>query len=151
MRHHEAELHALLEPGAKALGFELVMLELVGSGPNTVLRVFVDNPRGVTVEDCADVSHQLSAILDVEDPIVGHYTLEVSSPGLDRPLVKREHFEKVIGQKIKVWLRHPMNGCRKFSGRLREMRGEYIIVEVDGEFYELPLGEVEKARLVPES
>ena len=83
-------MRAMLEPGVKALGFELVDTELSGGAGQTVLRVYIDHPRGINVDDCAKVSRQLSAVLDVEDPIAGQYLLEVSSPGLDRPLVARD-------------------------------------------------------------
>ena len=92
-----ADLRTLLEPGVRALGFELVDSELAGRGRNAVLRVYIDGPHGVTVDDCAEVSRQLSAILDVEDPFPERYVLEVSSPGLDRPLVRREDFERFVG------------------------------------------------------
>lgn len=149
MQRSLTELRALLEAGVSALGFELVALELKGRGHHAMLRVYIDSPNGVTVDDCADVSHQLSAILDVEDPIVGSYTLEVSSPGLDRPLEKREHFERVIGQQVKLTLYRPQDGRRNYQGRLCALAGEHILVEVDGAQFELPLNEIEKARLVP--
>jgi len=146
----EAALFELLEPGARALGFELVTLELTGKGHGTVLRVYIDGPDGVTVDDCADVSHQLSGILDLEDPIPGHYTLEVSSPGLDRPLAKREHFVRVVGETVNVRLRRPLNGRRRFVGTLRAVEADAVVVEVDGQDHRLALDEIERAKLVPE-
>src|SRR4051812_30024644 len=95
-------LRGLLLPGVEALGFELVDAELVGGGGNPTLRVYIDNPHGITVDDCAAVSRQISAILDMEDPIAGSYTLEVSSPGLDRPLVTVEDYRKRVGETVKV-------------------------------------------------
>jgi ribosome maturation factor RimP len=149
LRGDEAALYELLEPGARALGFELVTLELAGKGHGTVLRVYIDGPDGVTVDDCADVSHQLSGILDLEDPIPGHYTLEVSSPGLDRPLAKREHFLRVIGETVNVRLRSPLNGRRRFVGALRAVEADAVVVEVDGQEHRLALDEIERAKLVP--
>src|SRR2546422_6051348 len=100
-------LRGLLRGGVEALGFELVEAELVGGGHQPTLRVYIDSPQGITVDDCADVSRQISSILDVEDPIPGSYTLEVSSPGLDRPLVEPEDFRKRVGGTVKVKLRRP--------------------------------------------
>lgn len=142
-------LQEILEPGAAALGFELVAVELSGRGRNTILRVYIDAPMGVTVEDCARVSRQLSAILDVEDPISEQYTLEVSSPGFDRPLRKREHFERVIGEQVKIRLHSYLSGRRRFTGVLRTVNDGSLTLEVDGEVYELGLEDIEKARLVP--
>ena len=143
-------LHGLLEPGAAALGFEVVAVELAGSGGSTVLRVYIDGPDGVTIDDCARVSHQLSAILDVEDPVPDRYTLEVSSPGLDRPLSKRRHFEQVVGSEVKVKTHHYVAGRRRFTGVLQQVTDDVVVVEVDGEPYDLPFDDIEKARLVPE-
>ncbi len=141
-------LHELLEPGAQALGFEIVAVELAGSGGSTVLRVYIDRPEGVTVDDCARVSHQLSAILDVEDPIPDAYALEVSSPGLDRPLSKRKHFEDAVGREVKLQTRSHIAGRRRFTGVLQQVTDETLVVDVDGEPYDLPIDEIEKARLV---
>jgi ribosome maturation factor RimP len=148
--NEEAKLCALLEPGVEALGFELVTVELLSKGREPLLRVYIDSPSGVTVDDCADVSNQVSGILDVEDPISGHYTLEVSSPGLDRPLVKREHFERVTGERIKVRLVRALENRRNFAGRLVAVSGEDIVMDVDGEQFTLALDNIERARLVPE-
>lgn len=150
MRNDAASLRALLEPGVQALGFELVDAELVGAGSNTLLRVYIDSPGGINVDDCAEVSRQLSAMLDVEDPIPGHYTLEVSSPGLDRPLIKRSDFERFAGASIKLKLFQPVAGRRNFTGRLRGVKGEHIVLEMDQQEYELAFENIEKARLVPE-
>lgn len=143
-------LSELLEPGAVALGFELVAIELMGGDGNTVLRVYIDGPEGITADDCAAVSNQVSGILDVEDPIAGHYTLEVSSPGLDRPLVKPVDFERYIGEEVKVKMALPVLGRRNFKGRLVAVEDDQAVVEVDNESYDLPFAGMEKARLVPE-
>ncbi len=96
------------------------------------LRVYIDSPEGVDVDDCADVSRQLSAILDVEDPIAGEYSLEVSSPGLDRPLVLPEHYRRFVGETVKLTLAQPLAGRRKFKGRLLEATDDHVVVEAEG-------------------
>jgi len=150
MRGNVAGLRAILEPGVEALGFELIDAELTGSGSQTLLRVYIDSPGGINVKDCAMVSRQLSTVLDVEDPIPGHYTLEVSSPGLDRPLVKRKDFERFTGADIRVKLFQPILGRRNFTGRLKGIAGDHIVLELDKESYELAFENIEKARLVPQ-
>jgi ribosome maturation factor RimP len=151
---HEGDMRGrlrnLLQPGVEALGFELVDVELAGGSGSPTLRVYIDSPHGITVDDCADVSRQISAILDVEDPIPGSYTLEVSSPGLDRPLVTLEDFRKRVGQTVKVRLGRPdAVGRRNFSGELLEVRADGIVVAVDNEQFELAFAAIERARLVP--
>lgn len=149
MPANRTDWRQLLEPGVSALGFELVDVEMVGSHHNPTLRVYIDSPRGINVDDCAKVSRQLSAVLDVEDPLPGHYTLEVSSPGLDRPLVKPEDFRRYLGEAIKVKMRQPQLGRRNFTGRLLDVTADHVVVEVDQERYQLAFGEMERARLVP--
>lgn len=149
MRETLTALRTLLEPGVTALGFELVDVELAGSGHNTILRVYIDGPNGITVDDCADVSYQLSAILDVEDPISGEYALEVSSPGLDRPLVKAEDFARCIGETIKVRLFAPQQGRKNFKGNLLQVVGDHVILAIDKDRFDLAIADMEKARLVP--
>src|SRR6185295_12927296 len=145
-----SRLRGMLQPGVEALGFELVDAELVGGGGSPTLRVYIDSPKGITVEDCADVSRQISAILDVEDPIPGSYTLEVSSPGLDRPLVTPEDFRKRLGETVKAKLRRPdLTGRRNFTGKLLEVRSEGIVLEVDNEQHVLAFDVIDRARLVP--
>jgi ribosome maturation factor RimP len=149
MRTNRTALRAMLEPGVKALGFELVDTELSGGAGQTVLRVYIDHPRGINVDDCAKVSRQLSAVLDVEDPIAGQYLLEVSSPGLDRPLVMREDFVRFQGETVKVKTYEPIMGRRNFTGRLTAVEGDHVIVEIDNESLDLSLAAIERARLVP--
>lgn len=143
-------LRPILEPGVQALGFELVDAEVAGQGRNAVLRVYIDHPDGITVDDCARVSRQLSAVLDVADPIPGQYVLEVSSPGLDRPLRTRADFERFRGAQVRIRMASPIDGRRTFIGRLLDLQGETIVIEGDGERYDLALANVDKARLVPE-
>lgn len=149
MQMTRADLRKLLEPGVSAMGFELVDVEMAGSHHSPTLRVYIDSPRGVNVDDCARVSRQLSALLDVEDPLPGQYTLEVSSPGLDRPLVKAEDFRRFVGETVKVKMQQPVLGRRNFSGRLVEVAADHVVVEVDKEIFSLAFDDMERARLVP--
>lgn len=141
-------IEQLLLPGAEALGYELVAVEMSG-GDSSILRIYIDTENGVTVDDCTKASRQFSAILDVEDPISNKYTLEVSSPGMDRPLAKPEHFQQVVGQDVKIKMTTLINGRRRFTGELIEANDEFAVVEVDGEQSELPYDQMDKARLVP--
>src|SRR5580692_5064532 len=153
-------LMRLLEPPIEALGFELI--EFAQAGRGGVLRVFIDRPEvegangvaeresAVTVDDCATVSHAVSEVLEIEDPIKGHYTLEVSSPGFDRVLRKRAHFERFVGERIFAELKLPIDGRRRFAGVLKSIAGDSIVMDVDGQAHELPLERIQKARLRPE-
>jgi ribosome maturation factor RimP len=153
-------LMRLLEPPIEALDYELVDLEFAREGRGGVLRVFIDRrvddvpggqpPAGITVDDCALVSHAVSQVLEIEDPIKGHYTLEVSSPGFDRILRKRAHFERFIGERILAELKLPIDGRRRFIGVLKTIADDSIVVEVDGQAHSLPLERIQKARLRPE-
>src|SRR3990170_280368 len=142
-------LRTQLASGVAALGFELVDAELSGGRHRRTLRVYIDGPQGITVDNCAAVSRQLSAILDVEDPIPGGYTLEVSSPGLDRPLVTPADFRRFIGETIKVKMQPPLLGRKNFSGRLVDVTADHVVVEVDKEHFDLAFDGMERARLVP--
>lgn len=141
-------IEAVLQPGADALGYDIVAVEMSG-GDTTIVRIYIDAENGVNVEDCAKASRQFSAILDVEDPISNRYTLEVSSPGVDRPLAKAEHFKAVVGEEVKIKMLSLVNGRRRFTGELISAADEFIVIEVDGEQSELPYNEMDKARLVP--
>ena len=143
------ELRSLLEPVVERLGYELVHVTLTGS-KTRALRMFIDAPGGITVDDCERVSRRVSDVLDVEDMVAGEYALEVSSPGLDRPLVKQEHFERVQGKTVSIRMQSPYLGRRKFRGSLLEVRRNAVLLEVDGESYELLYSEMQKANLVSE-
>jgi ribosome maturation factor RimP len=143
------ELARLLEPTVERLGYELTDLELKLGGKEGVVRVFIDRPGGVDLSDCETVSRQLSAVLDVEDPVPGHYVLEVSSPGLDRKLTRPEHFKRYVGEDVRVRLRAPQAGRRNFRGRLTAADEKDIEVEVDGRLHHLAMAAIESARLVP--
>ena len=142
------ELAKLLEPVVERLGYELVDLE-VRLGGNGLLRLYIDQPKGIDLEDCEKVSRAVSALLDVEDPLPGNYNLEISSPGLDRKLTKIEHFQRFMGETVKVQTRFPVAGRRRFRGTLVSSDDENIVVEVDGESHSLPLKTIDTARLVP--
>ena len=150
MSQQPAQLRQLIEPAVESLGYELVGVEYRGSATNGLLRVYIDHQDGITLDDCQAVSHQLSGVLDVEDPIHGHYALEVSSPGLDRPLFKAQDYARFAGQQVKVRMHGMIEGRRNFTGRLLGLEGDSAIVEVDGEEYLLPLDQVDQARLIPE-
>ena len=139
----------MLGPAVEATGKELLGIEFISAGKHSVLRIYIDHENGINVDDCAEVSRQVSAILDVEDPISTEYNLEVSSPGLDRPLFTLPHFEAVVGETVDVKLSMPLNGRRKFKGKLVAVENDVLVVNVDGEDYELVIGNVDKANLVP--
>jgi ribosome maturation factor RimP len=143
------ELTKLLEPAVERLGYELADLEVKIGGREGVLRLFIDKPDGVGLNDCEAVSRQISALLDVEDPVPGHYVLEVSSPGLDRKLTKVEHFQRFMGQEIRVKMRFPVEGRKNFRGALHAVDKEMIEVVVDGQSHRLPIATIQSARLIP--
>ncbi len=143
------ELAKLLEPAVERLGYELSDLEVKVGGKKGVLRVFIDKPDGIGLTDCETVSLAVSALLDVEDPLPGHYNLEVSSPGTDRKLTKMAHFERFMGETVKVQMRFPIEGRRRFRGQLLSTDDKNIVVDVDGESHTLPMATIDTARLVP--
>lgn len=143
------ELTELLEPTVERLGYELSDLEARFSGRDGILRVFIDHPDGIGLADCEKVSRAVSALLDVEDPVPGHYDLEVSSPGLDRKLTKVEHFQRFTGETVKVQMRFPIEGRKRFRGQLVSADEENIVVDVDGQSHTLPFATIDTARLVP--
>ena len=145
------KLSTLLEPVVEDLGYELIWVQLAGGEGSQIVRVFIDHADGIDVDDCAKVSREISGVMDVEDPIPGNYTLEVSSPGLDRPLVKPAHFEQFAGQQIKLRTYAPsLEGRRRYTGTLKGVAGDEVEIEVDGELHAVPLDNIEIARLVPE-
>ena len=148
MAKFEQKLTELLRPAVDETGKTLLGIEYISAGNNSILRLFIDHDNGIDVDDCAEVSRQVGAILDVEDPISSEYSLEVSSPGVDRPLFEIKHFETVIGETVNVKLSIPLNGRRKFKGQLVAIDNNNLIIEVDSIDYELPLGNVDKANLV---
>ena len=151
MKQDPLHIGDMLEPGINSLGYELVGVEFQSGGKSGgLLRVYIDSENGISADDCQKVSYQVSGVLDVEDPIPGHFTLEVSSPGLDRLLFRAEDFDRFAGQLVKLRLTYPVEGQRKFKGRLVGMQGENVVIEVDDVEISLPFDQVEQARLVPE-
>lgn len=144
----EQQLTELVKAPVAALGFELVGIEFIRSRHST-LRIYIDSKNGINVDDCADVSHQVSSVLDVEDPITTAYTLEVSSPGLDRPLFVTEHYQQFIGEEVSLTLRMGMQNRRRWVGQIKSAIGETIIVTVDGQDETFAMSNIQKANLVP--
>jgi ribosome maturation factor RimP len=144
-------IHTIVEPVITALGCQLWGVEFLGQGKHTLLRIYVDKVGGVNVEDCAEVSHQVSSILDVEDPISTEYTLEVSSPGLDRMLFTLDQFRQYTGSTVKLRLSENFEGRRNFQGLLEEVRGDEIVLVAGEDKYDFPYELIEKANVVTES
>ncbi|MFO1430639.1 MAG: ribosome maturation factor RimP [Candidatus Competibacteraceae bacterium] len=150
MRQDSHTLREILEPVVSAMGYELIGVEYHPHRGSALLRLYIDKEGGVNVDDCRQVSHQVSGVLDVEDPIPGHYRLEVSSPGLDRPLFAARDFIRFAGHPVRVQLTLPLNGRRKFTGRLVGVRADQVVLEQEGQELAIPLAAIEKARLIPE-
>ncbi len=145
------KLITLLEPTLQGMGYELVELECRTNPKNGLVRLYIDKPGGIGLDDCEQVSHQVSGVLDVEDPMPGEYNLEVSSPGLDRPLRTPEHFLGAIGSKVKLELASPLADRRwRFTGTLRAVDDGRLTVEVDGEAVSMEIAALKRARIVPE-
>ncbi len=149
MASKEQQIEQLLQPTVEAMGFDLWGVEYMSQGRHSVLRVYIDAEQGINVDDCAAVSHQAGSVLDVEEPISGEYTLEVSSPGMDRLLFKLEQYPQYANEVIELRLRSPFEGRRKFKGILKGIEGEDIVVQVDDHEYLLPHSAVDKARIEP--
>lgn len=143
-------LAELIEPVVTGLGYECFGIEYVPHSKHGILRVFIDSENGILLDDCSKVSHQLSGVLDVENPIPGHYQLEVSSPGLDRSLFRLEHFERFKNKTVSIRLIEKFNERKKFRGGLIGVKGDNVVVEEAGESIEIPFRLIEKARLVPD-
>ena len=148
MAKFEHKLTELVRPAVEETGKDLLGIEFISAGQHSVLRLFIDHENGIDVDDCAEVSRQVGALLDVEDPISTEYSLEVSSPGLDRPLFDKPHYEAVIGETIEAKLSIPLNGRRKFKGKLVNIDNDTLIVLLDGDEYELLYSNIDKANLV---
>lgn len=144
------KLIGLVEPLLANLGYELVDLEMSAGHGSGMLRVFIDSAAGVGIEDCERASREISALLDVHDPIPGAYRLEVSTPGLDRVLRTCAHFERFLGQRAEIELAAPRDGRRRFTGRLAQVGADGIELTVDGTHVPMTFAEIFRARLVPE-
>jgi ribosome maturation factor RimP len=144
------ELKELLEPTVVSLGLELLGIEFSPSAGNTLLRIYIDAPeRLVAIEDCEVVSREVSANLDISDPIASEYTLEVSSPGIDRPLFTAQQFAKWIGEQAKVSLSLPQEGRRRLQGFIQSVNTDSVNLLVDGKEFIVAINNMDKARLVP--
>lgn len=151
MKGVEPKLTELVRAVVEPMGYECVGVEHdTGRQGGAVLRVYIDHVDGIGLDDCEAVSHQLSGALDVADPIAGHYDLEVSSPGLDRPLFALEHFRRFSGARVRIRLAEKLDGRRRFDGRIAGVDGETVLLDSDGERVALPFARIESARLVPE-
>ncbi|MGM3175375.1 ribosome maturation factor RimP [Dickeya lacustris] len=144
----EQKLTEMISAPVEALGYELVGIEFI-RGRQSTLRIYIDSEDGITVDDCADVSHQVSAVLDVEDPISVAYHLEVSSPGLDRPLFTAAHYERFLNEEVSLVLRMAVQNRRKWQGIIKSVEGEMITVNVEGKDEVFALSNIQKANLVP--
>lgn len=143
------QLQALLSPVVEALGYQCWGIEFLSQGRHSLLRIYIDHSNGIVIEDCEKVSRQLSSVLDVEDPIATEYTLEVSSPGMDRPLFNLEQFAAHAGEQVKIKLRTPFEGRRNFQGILRGVEDQDVVVLVDEHEYLLPIDSIDKANIIP--
>jgi len=151
MRHRDDDLTALVRASVEPMGYEALGVEhLNRGGGHALLRVYIDHADGITLDDCEAVSRQLSAVLDVEDPISEQYDLEVSSPGLDRPLFTPEQMARHAGSRAQVRLAAKRDGRRRFQGVITAVTEDRLRLEIDGELVDLPLDAIESARLVPE-
>ena len=147
----DIRLKQVLEPVITALGCELWGIEMQLSGKKKLLRVYIDRPElGVGIDDCERVSRQASAILDVEDIVRGEYVLEVSSPGMDRPLYELHHYDRYLGEVVSLRLRFPYEGRRNYKGRLKAVEGDEIVLVVTENEFLFPVESIEKANLVPQ-
>lgn len=144
----EQKLQEMLQGTVEDLGCELWGIECQRAGRFMTVRLFIDKEGGVGVDDCADVSRQVSAILDVEDPIADKYNLEVSSPGLDRPLFTLEQFQRYVGEDIAVHLRIPVLDRRKWQGKLEKIENDMLTLIVDGQEQVLIFGNIQKANVI---
>ncbi|GMQ47520.1 ribosome maturation factor RimP [Vibrio sp. 10N] len=145
----ERQLTELLEAPVEAIGYELVGLEFIRAGEHSTLRIYIDHENGITVDACAEVSHQVSAVMDVEDPITVAYNLEVSSPGLERPLFKAAHYQQFIGHEVSIVLKMAVGNRRKWKGTIQSIDGETVTILADGNEEEMALSNISKANLIP--
>ena len=150
MKQAPEHLVKLIEPTVEGLGYECVGIEYHPHPKHGLLRVYIDNADGILVDDCSKVSHQLSGLLDVEDPIQGDYRLEISSPGADRPFFKISQFEQFVGSTVLVNLFNMVNGRRKITGLIEKVEGDIVTLQEADQIFEVPFNAMSKARLVPE-
>jgi ribosome maturation factor RimP len=150
MKQAPEHLVNLIEPIVEGLGYECVGIEYNPHPKHGLLRIYIDSENGILVDDCSKVSHQVSGVMDVEDPIQGNYHLEISSPGEDRPFFKVSQFERYIGSTVLVNLFKAINGRRKITGLIKKVEGDVITLQEGEQVFEVPFVAMSKARLVPE-
>ncbi len=148
MSNKQSVLEAMLGPVIEGMGLECWGIEFISQGKHSVLRIYIDSDAGIKLEDCERVSRQISGVLDVEDPIATEYTLEVSSPGMDRPLFKLAQFERFSGNVVMVKLRMAFEGKRKYQGILKGIEGDEIVLQIDEHELLLPYELIDKANIV---
>jgi ribosome maturation factor RimP len=150
MRKSLVNLWQLFEPVITGMGYELIEIEHFPSPKHGVLRLYIDKEGGVTIDDCSVVSQQISALIDVEDPVKGQFNLEISSPGMDRPLRRLKDFQRFTGSRVKLKTAMPLDGQRNFTGQLLSADEDYVVIETDSEEISIPMDALDKARIVPE-
>ena len=150
MKQAPEHLVNLIEPIVEGLGYECVGIEYNPHPKHGLLRIYIDSDNGILVEDCSKVSHQISGVLDVEDPIQGNYQLEISSPGEDRPFFKVSQFERYVGSTVLINLFKAIDGRRKITGVIEKVEGDIITLKEGEQVFEVPFVAMSKARLVPE-
>ena len=148
MSKRTEQIRELLAPVVNDMGYELWGIEYL-QGRGAVLRLSIDHEAGITVDDCVAVSHEVSGVLDVEDPIPGEYNLEVSSPGMDRPLFELSQFERYLGEQVQLKLLAPVAGKRKMMATLVAVDGDTLVVMLNGDTLRIPYSQVDRARLEP--
>ena len=148
MSRRTDDIKALLAPVVEAMGYEFWGLDYI-QGRGAVLRIFIDHDDGISVDDCAAVSHQVSGVLDVEDPISGEYNLEVSSPGMDRPLYTLEQFQRYLGEQVQLRLLAPVAGKRRLKAVLEAVEDDTLVMKAGAEELRVPHSQVDRANLVP--
>lgn len=144
------KLYEIITPVVEGLGYELVGIEYLPQGKHSLLRIYIDQEAGITLDDCEKVSRQVSAVMDVEDPLTNNYNLEISSPGMERPLFVEAHYLRFAGHQVFVRMSFPVDGRRKFEGTLLGVEAGDVLLEIDEEQFRLPLAQVDKAHLVPQ-
>lgn len=149
MKNNSA-IEAKILPTVEALGYELWACSYLTQGQRSILRITIDSEKGITLADCERVSRQISALLDVEDPLLGRYNLEVSSPGLDRPLIKEKHFQRYVGHNVRVSTHTPIDNQRKFKGFLQSVGVVGIVLNQDGKELVLTWDNILRANVLPE-
>ncbi len=150
MAGKQSQLEMLVEPIVTSLEYRLWGIEFLSQGRHSLLRIYIDHNDGISLEDCEKVSRQVSSVFDVEDPIADEYTLEVSSPGMDRPLFRLEQYEAWAGAEVNIRLRMPFEGRRKYRGKIKGVEDQDVVIVADGHELLLPIESIEKAQVIPQ-